>query len=45
MAIKLKLINTQTGEVVLDETVANKTAANNKLKDLNESVQVIWEEE
>ena len=39
MAIKLKLINTQTGEVVLDETVANK------IKDLNESVQVIWEEE
>tara|TARA_R100001460_G_C3531964_1_gene173616 strand:+ start:75 stop:212 length:138 start_codon:yes stop_codon:yes gene_type:complete len=45
MAIKLKLINTQTSEVVVDETVANKTAANNKLKDLNESVQVIWEEE
>ena len=45
MAIKLKLINTQTGEVVLDETVANKTAANKELKDLTESVQVIWEEE
>lgn len=45
MAINLKLINVQSGEVVKEVSVANKASAYKELEDLNESVQVVWEEE
>lgn len=45
MAINLKLINVQSGEVVKEVSVANQAEAYSELENLTESVQVVWEEE
>jgi hypothetical protein len=45
MAINLKLINVQSGEVVKEVSVANQAAAYSELENITESVQVVWEEE